>query len=120
SMNAVDLEKGASLKYNFNVDSEADGVIRVAVIPTHPIDGKDIRFSISVDGAKPEEFSLKEPFRSEQWKNNVMRGQTIRTLPVKLRTGNHMLEIKALDNNIVIDQWMWDPISNRKFYLFPI
>lgn len=120
SMNAVDLEKGASLKYHFNVDSETDGVIRIAVIPTHAIDGEDIRFSVSVDGAKPEIFSLKEPFRSEQWKMNVMRGQAVRNLPVKLQSGNHELEIKALDDNIVIDQWMWDPNPNRQFYLFPI
>lgn len=120
SMYAVDLEKGTALKYNFNVDSEADGVIRVAVIPTHAIDGEDIRFSVSVDGAKPEIFSLKEPFRSEQWKKNVMRGQAVRNLPVKLKAGNHMLEIKSLDDNIVIDQWMWDPNTNRQFYLFPI
>lgn len=120
SMYAVDLEKGTALKYNFNVDSEADGVIRVAVIPTHAIDGEDIRFSVSVDGAKPKIFSLKEPFRSEQWKKNVMRGQAVRNLPVKLKAGNHMLEIKSLDDNIVIDQWMWDTNPNRRFYLFPI
>ncbi|MDE6695260.1 MAG: glycosyl hydrolase 115 family protein [Muribaculaceae bacterium] len=120
SMNAVELERGASLKYDFNVDSDAEGVIRVALIPTHAIDGEEIRFSVSVDGEKPEEYSLKEPFRSEQWKKNVMRGQTVRTLPVKLKAGKHTLEIKALDDNIVIDQWMWDPIPNRQFYLFPI
>lgn len=120
SMNAVDLGKGSSLIYNFNVDSEAEGVVRVAAIPTHSLDGEDVRFSVSVDGENPMVFNLKEPFRSERWKENVMRGQTVRNLPLKLKAGNHRLEIKALDDNIVIDQWMWDPIPNRRFYLFPI
>ncbi len=120
SMNAVALEKGSSLFYDFDVAESADGVIRVAVIPTHAIDGVDVRFSVSVDGSKPEVFSLKEPFRSERWKENVMRGQSIRNIPVSLKAGRHKLEIKALDNNVVIDQWMWDPQPNRKFYLFPI
>ncbi len=120
SMNAVALEKGSSLMYDFETLADGDGVIRVAVIPTHAIDGKDVRFSVSVDGSKPEVFSLKEPFRSERWKENVLRGQAVRSVPVSLKAGKHTLEIKALDDNIVVDQWMWDPNPNRKFYLFPI
>lgn len=120
SMNAVALEKGSVLTYDFDLTEDADGVLRVAVIPTHAIDGADVRFSVSIDGSSPEVFSLKEPFRSEQWKENVMRGQTIRKVPATLKSGKHKIEIKALDDNIVIDQWMWDPIPDRKFYLFPI
>lgn len=120
SMNAVALEKGASVGYDFEVKEAADGVVRVAMIPTHAIDGQDVRFSVSVDGGKPEVFSLKEPFRSERWKENVMRGQTLREVPVTLKPGKHTLEIKALDANIVLDQWMWDPVPDRKFYLFPL
>ncbi|MDE6379709.1 MAG: hypothetical protein K2L11_04485, partial [Muribaculaceae bacterium] len=97
-----------------------EGVVRIAVLPTHAIDGEDVRFSVSVDGGEPTVFSLKEPFRSERWKQNVMRGQTVRIVPVELQPGKHTLEVKALDDNIVVDQWMWDPEANRKFYLFPI
>lgn len=120
SMNAVSLGKGSTLVYDFETAEDGDGVIRVAVIPTHAIDGQDVRFSVSVDGSSPEVFNLKEPFRSERWKENVMRGQTIRNVPFSLKSGNHKLEIKALDDNIVVDQWMWDPEPNRKFYLFPL
>ncbi len=120
SMNAVALTEGSSLKYDFEISEGGDGVIRVGVIPTHAIDGKDVRFSVSVDGETPTVFNLKEPFRSEQWKQNVLRGQAVRTVPVSLKAGKHTLEIKALDDNIVIDQWMWDPKADRRFYLFPI
>lgn len=120
SMNAVALTKGSSIGYDFEVVEGGEGVVRVAVIPTHAIDGRDVRFSVSVDGGSPVVFSLKEPFRSEQWKQNVMRGQTVRSVPVTLAGGKHSLEIKALDDNIVIDQWMWDPEPDRRFYLFPI
>lgn len=119
SMEAVDLKKGSTLSYTFEVKEKTDGAVRVAVIPTHSVDGKDIRFSISVDGAVPTIYNIKEPFRSEQWKSNVMRGQTVRQLPLTLEAGQHRLEIKALDDNIVIDQWMWDDQPSRKFYLFP-
>lgn len=120
SMNAVSLAKGSSLTYEFDVAEDGDGVVRVAVIPTHAIDGNNVRFSVSVDGGSPDVFSLKEPFRSEQWKRNVLRGQTVRTVPVSLKSGRHTLEIKVLDDNIAIDQWMWDPDPDRRFYLFPV
>ena len=120
SMNAVALGKGSSVGYDFSVDQGGEGVIRIAVIPTHAIDGKEVRFSVSIDGDAPVEFNLKEPFRSEQWKRNVLRGQAVRSIPVSLKPGKHTLEIKAVDDNIVIDQWMWDPDPDRRFYLFPV
>lgn len=119
SMYAVDLKKGSSLCYEFDVRDGADGVVRIAAIPTHAIDGKDARYSISIDGSEPIVFNLREPFRSEQWKENVMRGQNVRTVAANLLKGKHTLEITALDENIVIDQWMWDDKPSRKFYLFP-
>ncbi len=121
SMNAVALPKDGELTYNFATEKDGDAVLRVALIPTQPNDKGDIRFSVSVDGAAPQVFSLKEPFRSERWKLNVLRGQAVRELKLDgLKAGNHTLAIKALDNHIVVDQWMVDYKAGRKFYLFPI
>ncbi|MDE6342052.1 MAG: glycosyl hydrolase 115 family protein [Muribaculaceae bacterium] len=119
SMKAVDMSKGSSLKYTFETAEDTSGVMRVAVIPTHPLDGGDLRFGVSIDGSEPEIFNIREPFRSEQWKQNVMRGQTVRTVPATLSAGAHTLEIIALDDNLVVDQWMWDDKPDRQFYIFP-
>ncbi len=121
SMNAVALPKDGELTYSFTTEKDGDAVLRVALIPTQPNDKGDIRFSVSVDGASPEVLSLKEPFRSERWKTNVLRGQAVRELKLDgLKAGNHSLAIKALDNHIVVDQWMIDYKPGRKFYLFPV
>ena len=121
SMNAVSLPKNGTLDYTFTTNKEGDAVLRVALIPTQPNDKGDLRFSVSVDGAEPTVYSLKEPFRSERWKQNVLRGQAIRELKLNgLKSGSHTLVIKALDNHIIIDQWMVDYDLNRKFYLFPV
>lgn len=120
SMNAVQIEKGSSLIYRFDIENGAEGCLRIAMIPNHPVDGKDLRFSVSIDQGTPEEFNLKEPFRSEQWKENVLRGQAVRILPANLKPGKHSIEIKAIDDNIVLDQWMWDSNPKRSFYLFPL
>ena len=121
SMGAVRLPINGTLTYEFTTLKDSDAVLRLALIPTQPNDNGDLRFSVSVDGAVPTVFSLKEPFRSERWKLNVLRGQAIRTMKLNgIKAGNHRLEIQALDDHVVVDQWMVDYNKNRRFYLFPV
>lgn len=121
SMRAVALPQGGNVTYAFSTDRDGDRVLRVALIPTQPNDKGDLRFSVSIDGGQPTVFSLKEPFRSERWKLNVLRGQAVRELPLKgLKAGRHTLTIHALDPHIVLDQWMVDSKANHRFYLFPV
>ncbi len=120
SMKAVALAKGASLSYDFEVAAEGDYTLLTALIPTQPNDNGDLRYSVAVDQNEPVVYTLKEPFRSEQWKLNVLRGQARRTLRTHLTTGSHTLTIKALDDHIVVDQWMIDSQKDRPFYLLPV
>lgn len=120
SMNAVALPKGGTLTYEFMTEREGKATLRTALIPTQPNDSGDLRYSVSIDGGEPKVYTLKEKFRSEGWKQNVLRGQAVRELPVELSRGRHTLTIRALDNHIVVDQWMLDYNPQRKHYLFPV
>lgn len=120
SMKAVALPKGEELTYQFNTTKGGDAVLRIALIPTQANDRGDIRFSVAIDDRDPVVFSLKEPFRSERWKQNVLRGQAIRELKAYLGWGTHTLKVKALDDHILIDQWMIDNTLDRQFYVFPV
>ncbi len=121
SMRAVNLPQGDSLVYHFNSLQADSALLRIALIPTQPNDNGDLRFSVSIDGNSPKVFNLKEPFRSEPWKEQVLRGQAVKALGLKdLTAGQHTLIIKALDPHILVDQWMIDFNPGRKFYLFPI
>ena len=121
SMKAVSLPREGVLTYEFETEKEGEAVVRVALIPTQPNDGGDLRFSVSIDGGEPQLFSLKEPFRSEGWKQHVLRGQAVKvTAPQQLTAGRHTLTIRALDHSIVVDQWMVDFHPSRPFYLFPV
>ncbi|MBM6993730.1 MAG: glycosyl hydrolase 115 family protein [Prevotella sp.] len=119
SMKAVALPIGGSLTYKFYAD-DGNAVLRTALIPTQANDKGDIRYSISIDGQPPIVYSLKEKFRSDRWKQNVLRGQAIRSENIRLSAGTHTLEIKALDAHIIVDQWMIDYDIDRQFYMFPI
>ena len=120
SMKAVGLPKGSTLSYSFISEHEDSALLRIALIPTHPHDNGDLRFAVSIDGGKETIISIKEPFRSEQWKQNILRGQAVKNIDIRLTKGEHTFSIRALDDNIILDQWMIDFKKNRKYYLFPI
>ena len=105
SMNAVALQRDGWLSYRFVVDTEGDYILQTALIPTQPNDNGDLRYSVGLDSGEPVVFNLKEPFRSEGWKQNVLRGQALREQKVHLSAGQHTLTIRALDAHIVVDQW---------------
>ena len=134
SMKAVSLPKGDKLTYKFNTVKRGQAVLHVAVIPTQTIcpsargglsektKGRegDIRFAVSLDGSEPKVFSLSEPFRSERWKTQVLRGQAVRELSLYVGMGTHTLTIEALDDHIIVDQWLLDFNPKRQFYRFPL
>ncbi len=105
SMNAVAMPKDGTLTYRFDVEQDGEYIVQVALIPTQPADNGDLRFSMSIDGNTPIVYSLKEPFRSEEWKQNVLRGQALRQQTMGLFKGSHILTIHAFDNHIVVDQF---------------
>lgn len=119
SNRAVELEKSGSVTYSFAIDDDlAESLLTVAMIPTHAND--KVRYNVSIDGGEPIEFNLKEPFRSERWKINVLRGQARRSIKLPhLEKGNHKITITAVDSHIVVDQICIDPKINRKYYLIP-
>ncbi len=104
SMNAVAMPKDGHLTYDIEIEAEGDYILQTALIPTQPNDNGDLRFNVSVDDNQPVVYSLKEPFRSERWKQNVLSGQAIRDTKVHLHQGRHTMTLRALDNHIVFDQ----------------
>lgn len=120
SMKAIALPKDGQMDFKFNIDKRGEAILRIATIPTNASNGGATRYAVSIDGENPQVISLNEPYRSDGWKQQVMRGQAVHSVRVYLDWGSHTLSIKALDPNIIVDQWMIDYEAERKFYLFPI
>ena len=119
SMKAVLLPKGASISFQFYAP-EGDAALRTALIPTLPCKKEQLRYRVTLDSDTTFTYSLDEQGASERWKVNVLRGQAIRTDDVRLSSGTHTLTIQALDDGIIVDQWMLDYDRDRQFYLFPV
>lgn len=102
---AAGIGKNTSLTFAFD-DWKTDSVeVEIRLLPNHPMDEKQLRFTLSVDKSEPQTVSYETKGRSEEWKENVLRNQAIRkvTLPVSRRK-SHKLVIKALDEGVVLDQ----------------
>ena len=119
SMNAVSIPKGGEVVYEFTYDQEGEAILYTAMIPTQPNDKGDLRYQVTLDNQEPVVISLKEKYRSDFWKQSVLRGQALKQTPVTLAKGKHTLRIKALDDHIIADQWMIDFKKDRKFYVIP-
>lgn len=120
SNNAVKLPKGAILRYRFVSSSIGDARFTLATIPSYLPYEKNMRVSVSIDGAEPVICQMKEDYNSKEWKMNHWRGQALKSFYVTLLDGYHTVEIKALDDNIIVDQWVLDFDVDREYYVFPV
>ncbi|KAJ3136249.1 hypothetical protein HDU90_003299 [Geranomyces variabilis] len=110
---------GTYLEYNIYTTTTGPANITTYVLPNQPL-AKTLRFSIAVDGGTPAVLSLATGYRSEDWKQWVLRGQTpLTTAWTFAAAGVHKIRVVALDEGVVVDQIMVDFKVGRRFYLVP-
>ena len=120
SRRAIVLPAGKALSNQFETREKGEATIWVSLLPTHPVNGDDLRYEISVDGETPQIVSFKTTGRSEQWKINVLRNLVLTSTRHILRdTHTHTIRLKALDEGVVIDQLMLDFEPEKPFYRIP-
>ena len=120
SNQAVRLPKGASLNYTFYTSQSGDARFTLAAIPNYMSGVKNMRVSVSIDHAEPVELEINEAYNGKQRKLDLWRGQTLRNFYVTLPSGNHSIEINALDDHVILDQWILDYDVDREYYVIPV
>lgn len=120
SNKAVKLSKGASLNYKFYNNMNGDARFTLAVIPSYSTNAKSMRVSVSIDRAEPVICQFNNVYNSKEWKLDLWRGQAQKSFYVTLPRGNHSVEIKSLDDNVIIDQWILDYDVDREYYVIPV
>ncbi len=102
---AAALAKGSAAIYQFKTDATGTARVVLRMYPCHPVEGDKLRVSVSLDGGKPVVVDYAAVVGTNEWKENVMRNQALRTLLMPLGSqGNHALTVEALDEGVVIDQ----------------
>lgn len=103
---AVNIPKGKGINFKFpKINSDSIG-IELYFLPSHPVEGEDLRFTVTLDGKETAPIHYETKGRSEEWKENVLCNQAYRrvVLPISSESTTHCLEIRALDEGIVLDQ----------------
>lgn len=83
--------------------SEDSVCFDIRLLPTHPVGGSRLSFSVSVDGCAQQQFDYQTYDRSEEWKQNVLRNYAQRHARFALGTGmQHTLTFKALTEGVYL------------------
>ena len=102
---AIAIDKLSSVDYVIHTRNSQRMSVEIALAPNHPVDGKNIRFAISLDKTPEQIVDYRTVGRSEEWKLNVLNNQAIRKIDFALtKSGKHILRIKAIDEGVVVDQ----------------
>ncbi|NLO69580.1 MAG: hypothetical protein GX102_01230 [Porphyromonadaceae bacterium] len=102
---AVSVPKNSSLI--FEIPKKSDSIwIKTALVPHLPVNGKEIRYGISVNDEPMQIIDFKTVGRSEEWKDNVLTNQAIRITSHSVNQPNDKATIKitALDEGVIVDQ----------------
>ncbi|MBL7743546.1 MAG: glycosyl hydrolase 115 family protein [Chitinophagaceae bacterium] len=101
---AISLPKGSSVSFPFTGNSDSV-TIMLALAPNHPVEGTKIRYSIQVDNGPAQTIDYATQGRSEEWKQNVLTNQAIRTTRHAAgKPGKHVIKITAADDGVIIDR----------------
>lgn len=102
---AVALEKGTSFSFALPAIVEDSITVELRLLPTHPVTGKSLRLSVSLDDSKGQSIDYRTYGRSEEWKQNVLRNQSIRILKLPTKRGKaQQLNILASDEGVIVDE----------------
>ncbi len=102
---AVAIGKGESITFDFGPLPSDSLEVELRLLPTHPIDGELLRIAVRVDGGEEEVVEYSTHGRSEEWKLNVLRNQSVRCLHLPLSSAKtHNITLTAIDSGVVLDQ----------------
>jgi Glycosyl hydrolase family 115/Gylcosyl hydrolase family 115 C-terminal domain len=102
---AVSLLKGSTLYFEFTIGKRDSIHIVTSFAPNHPVDGTKIRYSIQLDNEPAITVDFATQGRSEEWKQNVLTNQAIRTTKHFIaKPEKHIVKITAMDEGVVMDQ----------------
>ena len=93
------------LEYEINIE-QGDRCIEIRTLPTlHVYEGRDARYAVGLDGKEPEVFSIHTDDFSAEWRWNVLRGYSFRSVSLAgIPAGKHTLKIYLLDPGIVLQE----------------
>lgn len=119
SNQCVLLPKESTLHYTFSILKGGDARFTLASLPDYAGNKGNQQVSIRIDQGEPVVISLHDDYNSSLWKSDIWRGQTLKSIFITLEKGDHTIDITALDDSVILDQWVLDFDVDREYYAIP-
>ena len=120
SFSAIEMLNGQTLDFSFNLPEAGEYNLKIGTLPNHDIDGKGMKIEVLLNDKSVNVLDYSVRGRSETWKQNVLRGQTVSTVKLNFnQSGEVKISIKAHSENIILDQIMLMQ-NEMDFYEFPV
>ena len=101
---AAMVPAGGQLAFSFKSGLDSVKVV-VAMVPTHPVSGGNLRFSVTLDGVEGPHTPYQTYDRSEEWKENVLNNRAVREFTLPLGKGKHHdLVFSSHDEGVILDR----------------
>ncbi|AIM39021.1 hypothetical protein KO02_21740 [Sphingobacterium sp. ML3W] len=105
SNQASEINRESAVEYEFTIEEEGDYEIQLGFIPMQPANGGDLCLELWLDDKYLGKHSIKAKPFTDRWRANVLRQQAIIDFKQNMKVNStHFLKIKALDNDIIVDE----------------
>lgn len=95
----------APLVYDFVSAADVEGVVKIVLLPTHPLTpAQGMKLDVSLDGGPVQTLNFATVGRSDEWRENVLSNTAVRALPLKsVPPGKHEIKLIARDPGLMLD-----------------
>ena len=102
---AAGIANGQALTFSFDGCATDSVEVELRFLPTHPVNGQDLRVQVALNGQETAPISYRTYGRSEEWKVNILTNQAVRRLKFAVSPHSpNRLTIRALDEGVILDQ----------------
>lgn len=106
--------------YEVDVSGSGEAALLMGFVPNHSPNGEPLICQVQINGGQPGQVTLNAKIKSDDWRTNVLRNQTLKKIPVSIsRPGKCTIIVTAPQGAIMLDQLMIDFAKDRKFYEIP-
>ena len=98
-------EDAPAIEYVIDIPENAEILEIRTLANLHVYEGRNAGYAVSIDGDPAEIFSIHTEDFSAEWRRNVLRGHTSRTIDISsLNAGKHCITISLPDPGIVLQE----------------
>ena len=103
---AIMLLPNEAVTYTFTAPKDVDSLmVELHLLPTHPVDDEHLTIEVSLDAKEYRSVDYRTVGRSEEWKENVLRNQTVKCVNLPCKRGEkQVLRLRTPFEGIVVDQ----------------